>query len=325
MAVFIRSMGSCIPERRMTNDDLQSIVETTDEWIRSHTGIGARHIADDGVLSSDLAAEAARHALAKAGLGPHDIDVIVLATASPDYLGFPSTACIVQDKIGAHGCAALDIVAGCTGFIYGVDVAAGMLETRKGRNALVIGVETLSRLVDWNDRASCVLFGDGAGAAVLSYTEGKGAAILKTILGADGGGARDLYLDQSMQTKAFERTPPTTPKIVMNGGKVYTFAVKSITVLIERLLHETTFKLDDFKWLVPHQANARIVQAAARRFGIPESRFYMNIEEYANTSAASVPIALNEMLDKGLIVPGDLVMTLGFGAGLTYGGSIIRF
>lgn len=173
MAVFIRSMGSCIPERRMTNDDLQSIVETTDEWIRSHTGIGARHIADDGVLSSDLAAEAARHALAKAGLGPHDIDVIVLATASPDYLGFPSTACIVQDKIGAHGCAALDIVAGCTGFIYGVDVAAGMLETRKGRNALVIGVETLSRLVDWNDRASCVLFGDGAGAAVLSYTEGN--------------------------------------------------------------------------------------------------------------------------------------------------------
>ncbi len=325
MPAYIRSMGYCVPERKMTNDDLQSRVETTDEWIRSHTGIGARHLAEDGVMSSDLAAEAARRALAKAGIGPHEIDVIVLASASPDYLGFPSTACIVQDKIGAHGCAALDIVAGCTGFVYGLDVAAGMLETRKGRNALVIGVETLSRLVDWDDRGSCVLFGDGAGAAVLSYTEEADTGILKTILGADGAGAKSLYLEQPLRDKAFERAAPATPRIVMDGKAVYSFAVKSITVLIERMLHVTGYKLDDFKWIVPHQANLRIVQAAAKRFGIPESRFYMNIEEYANTSAASIPIAFAEMLDKGLINKGDLVMTMGFGAGLTYGGSVIRF
>lgn len=325
MSVVIRSVASHIPELRISNDELAAKVETTDEWIRSHTGIGARHIAPDGVLTSDMAADAARKALAKAKISPHEISVIVVATVTPDYFGFPSAACLVQDKIGAHGCAAMDVVAGCTGFIYALDVAASMLEARRGKHALVIGAESLSRIVDWNDRASCVLFGDGAGAAVLSRIEEPGRGCLEFILGADGGGASDLMLTQSLRPNAFTRDAPAVPALSMNGKNVYSFAVKSITVLIERIMHATAYRLEDFRWIVPHQANARIVQAAAKRFGIPEDHFYMNIEEFANTSAASVPIALAEMDEKGLLKPGDLIMLLGFGAGLTYGASVIRW
>jgi len=325
MSVLIRSIGVHIPERRMTNDELGRMVDTTDEWIRSHTGIGARHIAADGMLTSDLAADAARKALEKAGVSPKELDFILVATATPDYLGFPSTACIIQDKIGAHGCTAFDITAGCTGFIYGLEIASGMLQSRKGAHALVIGAETLSRVTDWSDRSSCVLFGDGAGAAVLSNIEEGGRGVLKSILGADGGGAKDLYLSQPERTKSFERAPAQTPSIVMNGKNVYNFAVKSITVLIERIMHQSMYRLEDFAWIVPHQANARIVQAAAKRLGIPEERFYMNMEEYANTSAASIPLALGEMEGKGLLKRGDLVMLLGFGAGLTFGATVLRW
>lgn len=325
MSVMIRSIGVHVPERRLANEELAAMVDTTDEWIRSHTGIGARHIAADGQLTSDLAADAAKKALAKAGISPHELDLILVATANPDYFGFPSTACVVQDKIGAHGCAAFDISAGCTGFIYGLEIASSILEAKKGRHALVIGAETLSRIVDWQDRASCVLFGDGAGAAVLSRIEEGGRGIIKTILGADGGGAKDLFLVQAGREKSFERETALVPKIEMNGKNVYNFAVKSITVLVERLLHTTLYRLEDFAWIVPHQANARIVQAAAKRLGLPEERFYMNMAEYANTSAASVPIALAEMAEKGLLKSGDLVMLLGFGAGLTYGGAVVRW
>jgi 3-oxoacyl-[acyl-carrier-protein] synthase-3 len=325
MSVLVRSLGVHIPERRITNEELGTMVDTTDEWIRSHTGIGARHIATDGVQTSDLGADAARKALAEAGISPKDLDFIVVATATPDFLGFPSTACILQDKIGAHGSAAFDIVAGCTGFIYALEIASSMLEARKGRHALVVGAETLSRVTDWTDRSSCVLFGDGAGAAVLSRIEEGGRGILKTILGADGGGAGDLVLQQAPRLTSFERSPPQTPRIEMNGKAVYNFAVKSITVLIERMLHTSMYHLGDFTWIVPHQANARIVQAAAKRLGIPEERFFMNMEEYANTSAASIPIALDEMLGKGLLKRGDLLMLVGFGAGLTYGATIIRW
>lgn len=325
MSVLIRSVGVHIPERRITNEELGKMVDTTDEWIRSHTGIGARHIAADGMLTSDISADAARKALEKANVSPKDLDFILVATATPDYLGFPSTACIVQDKIGAHGCGAFDITAGCTGFIYGLEIASNMLAGRRGRHALVIGAETLSRVSDWSDRATCVLFGDAAGAAVLSNIEEGGRGVLKTIIGADGGGALDLYLKQPERTKAFERAAPMTPSIVMNGKNVYNFAVKSITVLVERIMHQSMYRLDDFAWIIPHQANARIVQAAAKRLGIPEERFYMNMEEYANTSAASIPLVLNEMETKGLLKRGDLLMLLGFGAGLTFGASVLRW
>jgi 3-oxoacyl-[acyl-carrier-protein] synthase-3 len=325
MSVVIRSMGVHIPERRVTNDELAAMVDTTDEWIRSHTGIGARHFAADGMVTSDLAADAARQALDKAGIGPHELDYIIVATATPDYFGFPSTACLVQDKLGAHGCAALDIAAGCTGFIYALQVATGLLESGQGRHALVIGAEILSRVTDWKDRSTCVLFGDGAGAAVLSRIQEGGRGVLKSILGADGGGSQDLVLVQEERTKTFEPQAPISPTIFMNGKNVYNFAVKSITVLIERIMHASVYSLDEIRWIVPHQANARIVQAAAKRLGIPEERFYMNMDEYANTSAASIPIALCEMEGKGLLKKGELVMLIAFGAGLTYGASVIRW
>lgn len=325
MSVIIRSIASFVPPNRVSNDDLAKRIDTTDEWIRSHTGIGARHMADPGVMTSDMAAEAAKKAMAKAGIGPHDISFIVVATASPDYLGFPSTACLVQEKIGAYGVPAFDVVAGCTGFVYALDIASSMLEARKQKHALVIGAEQLTRITNWEDRATCVLFGDAAGAAVISRLEEPGRGCLSFILGAEGAGAKDLYLVQSPRTDAFERAEPTVPYISMNGKKVYDFAVKSITVLIERIMHQAAYKLDEFAWIVPHQANARIVQAAGRRFGIPAEKLYMNIEEYANTSSASIPLALAEMDEKGLLKRNDLIMLLGFGAGLTYGAAIIRW
>ncbi len=325
MSVVIRAISAWIPPLRVTNDDLASRLDTTDEWIRSHTGIGARHFAPEGMQTSDLAAEAARSVLQKSKISPHEIDYIVVATATPDYFGFPSTACIVQDKIGAYGCTAFDITAGCTGFIYALNVACSLLEASHQRHALVIGAESLSRIVDWNDRSTAVLFGDGAGAAILSRIDEPGRGCLSFILGADGGGAKDLYLVQPERTSTFERPQPVVPTISMNGRKVYDFAVKSITVMIERLMHKTVYRLEDFSWIVPHQANARIVQAAAKRFSIPPEKIYLNIEEYANTSAASIPIALAEMDDKGLLRSNDLIMLVGFGAGLTYGAAVVRW
>ncbi len=325
MAVIIRSTGVHIPERRLRNEELAALVDTTDEWIVSHTGIKARHLAADGSQTSDLAAEAARQALERAGIGAKELDLLVVATATPDYFGFPSTACIVQDKIGAYGSAAFDVVAGCTGFIYALDAASAMLEARKARHALVIGAETLSRIVDWQDRATCVLFGDGAGAAVLSRIEEPGRGIIASVLGAEGSGHKDLYLIQEERIASMERAAPLVPKIAMNGQNVYNFAVKTITVLVQRLLHSAAYRLEDFRWIVPHQANKRIVQAAAKRLGAPEDKFYLNMEEYANTSAASIPIALDEMDRKGLLKKGDLVMVVGFGAGLTYGAQAIRW
>ena len=325
MSIVIRSVGSYIPPLRVTNDELSEKIDTSDEWIRSHTGIGSRHFAPDGFNVSDMAAEAAKQALLKAKISSHEIDFIVVATATPDYFGFPATAGIVQDKIGAYGCAAFDVTAGCSGFIYALDVAASLLEKSNGRHALVIGSEALSRITDWNDRSTAVLFGDGAGAVVISRIEEPGRGCLSFILGAEGSGAKDLYLVQSERTKTFSRETPTVPTISMNGKKVYDFAVKSITVLIERILHQTVYKLEDFAWIVPHQANGRIVQAAGKRFSIPPEKFYMNIEEYANTSSASIPIALAEMSEKGLVKQGDLIMLLAFGAGLTYAGAVVRW
>jgi 3-oxoacyl-[acyl-carrier-protein] synthase-3 len=326
MSVVIKATGSSIPKTRVTNDDLAKIIETDDEWIRSHTGIGCRHFADDGKVTSDLAAEAGKQALERAGLTPDQIDVLLVATATPDYFGFPSTSCIVQAKLGATKAAVFDITAGCTGFIYGIDIAGSMLGQHGRKRALVIGAETLSRIMDWEDRATCVLFGDGAGAAVLEFEPESENGILYSWLQAKGEGADNLYLSQPVRDSAHTRHPFTSsPSVIMNGKNVYMFAVKAITDIIEHLIAVSGYKLEDFQWIVPHQANARIVQAAAKRFGIPESKFYMNMEEYANTSAASVPIAFDEMVSKGLLKKGDLVMTMGFGAGLTYGGTIIRW
>ncbi|QQO11018.1 beta-ketoacyl-ACP synthase III [Breznakiella homolactica] len=339
MAIEIIATGRSIPSKRVTNDDLAAIIDTSDEWIRSHTGIGARHLAEDGLASSDFALEAARNALAavaeRDGVSPEaaaqSLDVIVIGTATPDYYGVPSTACIVQGKLGAVNAAAMDLVAGCTGFIYGLETAAGVLSINKNRKrALVIGVDLLSRITNWDDRSTCVLFGDGAGAAVIEKTDGPSEGpgkrgLLRTILGADGTGTESLIMRRGGSRYPYKagEVIDIPPHLEMDGRAVYNFAVKAVTGTIEKLMEQEGITMDDVRLIVPHQANARIVHAAGKRLGIPEEKLFLNIEEYANTSAASIPIALDELNRNGTIQRGDLIMTIGFGAGLTYGGNVI--
>ena len=346
MAFEITGTGRAIPPRRITNDELAKKIDTSDEWIRSHTGIGARHIAGDETASSDLAIEAARNALVlTAGLeklppgeleaalaeAALSLDMIILATATPDYNTIPSTACIVQDKLGAKRAAAMDIGAGCTGFIYALETAAGLLSVGGERKrALVIGAEVLSKVVDWSNRGTCVLFGDGAGAVILEKTdtprEGENRrGLLGTILRADGSGAEHLIFRRGgfrYPFKAGEIVEKPT-HLEMNGQAVYNFAVKAVTETIEEILTREAVSINDVNLIVPHQANARIVQAAAKRLKIPEEKFFLNIEEYANTSAASIPIALDELNRGGKLKRGDLILTIGFGGGLTYGANLI--
>jgi 3-oxoacyl-[acyl-carrier-protein] synthase III len=337
MAFEIIGTGRAVPSTRVTNDELAKKIDTNDEWIRSHTGIRARHIADENTACSDLALEAARKALSMAepDKSPEEtalsLDVIVLASASPDYLGTPSTACIVQNKLGAKRAGAMDITAGCTGFIYGLETAAGLLAMDSGRKrALVIGSEVLCKFTDWTDRGTCVLFGDGAGAVVLEKTavsrEGPDRrGLIRTILRADGSGAEHLVIDRSGSRNHFKvgETVDTPIHIAMNGQAVYNFAVKAVTDTITDMLSIEGIGIDDVDLIIPHQANARIVQAAAKRLKIPEEKFYLNIEEYANTSAASVPIALDELNRAGKLKTGELILFVGFGGGLTYGANLI--
>lgn len=341
MAFEIIATGKAVPPKRVSNDELSATVDTTDEWIRSHTGIGNRHIAEESVACSDLAIEAAKNALAMSagytGDNPSErdkaaaeaaetIDFIVLATASADYFGTPSTACVVQHALGAKNAAAMDITAGCTGFVYGLETAAGLLQVNaKRKRALIIGSDVLTKVTDWNDRRSCVLFGDGAGAVVMEKTDAEKSGLLHTILRADGSGKESLVMRRGGTRSPYKKgeTVETTICIDMNGQEVYKFAVGAITQILEDLIKEGNIKVDDIAWIVPHQANARIIQAARRRLQMPEEKFYMNIEEYANTSAASIPIALDEMNRNGQLKKGDLILTVGFGGGLTYGGNII--
>lgn len=312
----------------MSNQEFSAFVETSDEWIRSHTGIGSRHIAEPSVATSDLALEASRKVLDKAGFSAADLDMIFVATATPDFLGFPSVACIIQDALGAKNAGAMDLVAGCTGFIYGLETARAFVQGGSARNVLVVGAEILSRIVNWKDRNTCVLFGDGAGAALVSGDESEGnRGILHSMLKADGSGNRLLE-----RTEGGTRFPYTDGVVdqargflKMDGRQVYNFATKVVTEGIMCLMEKNHVGPDDLAWIVPHQANVRIIEAAAKRSKIPLSKFFVNIEEYANTSAASIPIALSEMSTRGLLKPGDLILTFGFGAGLTYGGNLIRW
>jgi 3-oxoacyl-[acyl-carrier-protein] synthase-3 len=349
MAIEIIGTGKAIPPRRVINDDLAAYIDTTDEWIRSHSGIGSRYIVDEDISCSDLAFEAAKNALAMAAgytaVGPgavdgrdraaaeaaKGIDLIVLATATPDFYGSPATACIVQDRLGANRAGAMDITAGCTGFIYALETGAGLLNIGKERKrVLVIGAETLSKVTDWNDRGTCVLFGDGAGAVVIEKTnapsEGDGCrGLLRTMLCADGSGGESLLFRRGGSRNPFKAGETIEKGIIveMNGQEVYNFAVKAVTNIVAALMEAEGITADDLAWIIPHQANARIVQAARKRLKIPEEKFYLNIEEYANTSAASIPLALDEMNRNGKLKKGDMLMTVGFGAGLTYGGNII--
>ena len=310
--IYISSIGYYVPEKIVTNNDLARSVETNDEWIHSHTGIRERRIADANEKCSDLAVKAALDLFAKSNRNKDEIDGIVVATATSDHYGFPSTACIVAEKLGIKGAAALDIGAGCTGFIYALEVARAMIMSGSMTKALVFGSEKLSDVVDWNDRNTCVLFGDGAGCVLLERTEEQ-KGIIDCTLHSEGAGSLSLTITEDTKT------------ITMDGRAVYSFAVRAIGDTVLELLKRNDLTIGDITWIVPHQANNRIIAACSKRYGFDPSRFYMNIERYANTSAASIPIALAEMEERGLLANGDKILFVGFGAGLTYGGTLIQW
>lgn len=327
-SVVIRSIGAGLPERHVSNQELSATVNTSDEWIRSHTGIGWRHIIAPGQAASDLAVQASRQALERAGLTPKDIDLIVVATITGDYIGCPSTSCVVQYKLGAPQAAAFDLQAACSGFIYSLTAAKGMMLSGVARRTLVVGVEVLTHLTDWSDRNTCVLFGDGAGAAVLELSDDPDRGILNCRLGADGSGWESIVVRDGGTAHPYENDKMAErrrPVLEMNGRKVYMFAVRTLPEVLRGLVADAGIALGDIKWIVPHQANARIIQAAADQMKLPESRFYMNLEKRANTSGASIPLALCDLEAEGGLKRGDLIAIVGFGGGLTYGGTLIRW
>ncbi len=335
MAIEIVATGKYIPTRRVTNDELAKTIETNDEWIRSHTGIGARHFAADDEATSDLAYKAALDALealtpGKAEETAKTIDLVVLTSSTPDYVGFPATACIVQDKLGIPKAGAFDVLNACTGFITALETASALLQTSSRKRALVIGSDCLSRVTNWEDRATCVLFGDAAGAVILEKTDAPTAGagkrgIIRTILGSEGSGSEALLIRRGGARAPWKTGETVTNEhlLEMDGRAVYNFAVKAITDTMTALLEEEGITMADVARIIPHQANKRIVQAAAKRLGVDESKFFLNMEEYANTSTATIPTALDEFARSGELKKGDLIMTVGFGAGLSYGGNLI--
>ena len=317
ISVGILGVGKYSPERRLTNHDLEKMVDTSDEWIVTRTGIRERRIAAPHEATSDLAYEAAVRALKAAGVAAEDVDLIIVATITPDMF-FPSTACLVQDRLGARNAAAFDVSAACSGFIYALASASGMIATGLYRNALVIGAECLSRVTDYSDRNTCILFGDGAGAAVLGPVP-AGRGFRSFVLGADGSGGELLNIPAGGS-----RTPPTADTVArhmhfmkMNGREVFKFAVRVIGTATEEALH----KAGDL--LVPHQANIRIIQSALERFGLPEEKCVVNVDRYGNMSAASIPVALAEAVEEGRVREGDRLVLVGFGGGLTWGASVL--
>jgi 3-oxoacyl-[acyl-carrier-protein] synthase-3 len=309
-----------VPRRLVTNHDLAALVDTSDEWIRSRTGIGARYVAGEGETSGTLGAEAARQALARAGVEAESLDLIVCATCTPDYPAMPATACVIQQAIGATRAAAFDASAACSGFVYGLAIGAQFIAGGLYRRVLVIGADTLTRYLDWTDRRTCVLFGDGAGAVVLEASETP-AGLLGVELGADGAGGELLCVP------AVGGLQPLTPATLgtsaqflqMNGREVYKFGVRIMVEATTNVVRQAGLSLDDVALFVPHQANSRIIHSAAATLGLPADRVLLNVDRYGNTSAASVPIALCEAAEAGRLKPGDHVVIIGMGGGLTWG------
>ncbi|MCP4394621.1 MAG: ketoacyl-ACP synthase III [Alphaproteobacteria bacterium] len=317
----ITGYGSYLPEKVLTNDDLSKMVDTSDEWITERTGMKKRHIAAEGEYTSDLAINAAKIALKKAGLKGNDIDLIVVATATPD-MTFPSTATRVQAALGGVGCPALDIHAVCAGFVYAMNHADNAIRLGQAKNALVIGAETLSRIVDWTDRNTCVLFGDGAGAFVLSAQEGKGDAtdrgVLYTRVYADGRQVEHLRTDGGVSSTK------TAGFINMNGREVFRHAVKNMHSASMEALKANGLSADDVDWIIPHQANNRIIESMTKKFGGDNKKVISTVHLHANTSAASIPLALCEAVDDGRIKQGDLIVSAALGAGFAWGASLFR-
>ena len=315
-------VGSCLPERRVTNADLEKIVDTTDEWIVKRTGIRSRYLAAEGETTSMLATKAAQRALDAAGLGPEDIDLIVLGTSTPDYT-FPSTATQVQAALGITKGVAFDLQAVCSGFVFAVATADKFLVSGSHKRALVIGAETFSRLVDWNDRTTCVLFGDGAGAIVLEAREGQGTVedrgLLTSHLRSDGRHREKLYVDGGPSTTG------TTGHLRMAGKEVFRHAVGMVTDVMTDAFAATGYSADDLDWFVPHQANERIIDASAEKLGIAPHKIVKTVCDHGNTSAASIPLALAAACADGRIKTGDLVMIEAMGGGFTWGSALIRW
>jgi 3-oxoacyl-[acyl-carrier-protein] synthase-3 len=311
--------GSYVPEKILTNADLEKMVETSDGWITDRTGIKERRVSSKEQATSDLAVEAAKRALASAKMDPKEIELIIVGTSSPDML-FPSTACIVQDKIGAINAAAFDASAACSGFNYALAAGASFIESGLYNNVMVIGADTLTKYLDWTDRNTCVLFGDGAGAVILRVST-DGSGVLASHLGADGSGGKYLIMPGGGS-----RDPEAKKRYIwMDGKEVYKFAVKVLPKSVKAVLDRSKLNASDISLLIPHQANIRIIDFALKILGLPKEKVYVNLHRYGNTSAASIPIALDEALKEEKIKKGDIVALAGFGAGLTYGANIIKW
>lgn len=312
--------GSALPRRALGNEELARQVDTSDEWIVERTGIRNRYVAADDETTSSLATDAARKAIEAAGIDASAIDLIILATATPDQT-FPASATIVQDQLGCNRCIAFDVAAVCSGFLYAVGVADSMLQSGMANRALVIGSETFSRILDWEDRTTCVLFGDGAGAIILEAREESGEkqrGILATRLRADGAHNQLLYVDGGPSTTG------TVGKLRMKGKEVFRHAVVNLAEVLHEVLAEADLAIEDIDWLVPHQANARILDATARKLSLPREKVIMTVDQHANTSAASVPLALDVAVRDGRIREGDLVMLEAMGGGFTWGACLMR-
>ena len=312
----ITGTGSYLPERVMTNAEFAARLDTTDAWIRERTGIERRHIAEKSQGSSDLALQASQRALRSAGISADQLDLIVVATSTPDYV-FPSTACLLQAKLGTKGSAAFDVQAVCSGFVYGLATADSFIKNKMARNALVVGAEVFSRILDWNDRGTCVLFGDGAGAVVLAAAERPG--IHASVLRADGSHAGMLSVPGNVCGGAIVGSP----FLQMNGQAVFKFAVRVLEESARETAAAADMKLEDIDWLIPHQANVRILDATARKLGLPAEKLVVTVDHHGNTSAASVPLALDEYVRAGRIKPGQRLLLQGVGGGFTWGSSVV--
>jgi len=320
MTIRIIGTGSCLPENIVTNDDLSKIMDTSDEWISSRTGIRARHLAKEET-TAQMSAEAAKHALEEAGMKAEDLDLIIVGTLSGDHVT-PSTACEVQSMIGADNAVAFDVNAACSGFMFAMNTAYAYICSGIYKNALIIGAETLSKLMDWNDRSTCVLFGDGAGAAVVRADE-KG--LLKFTQGADGAKGMVLACRNRLNNNPLVQNPTKPDYVSMDGQEVYKFAVSTVPASIRKVLQEAGLEVSDIKYFLLHQANIRIIQSVARRLGVDLNKFPTTLEQYGNISAGSVPILLDEVNKKGMLQRGDKIVLAGFGAGLTWSASVVEW
>lgn len=318
----IAGTGSYLPEKILTNDDLSKIVETSDEWIAARTGIRQRHIAAEGETTSDLAFHAATRALEAAGVEATELDLIIVGTTTPDLI-FPSTACLVQHRLGADGCAAFDVNAACSGFIYALTVADKFIRSGAAKTVLVIGAETLTRMLDWGDRGTCVLFGDGAGAVVLKADTDTG--ILSTHLHADGGKKELLWNPVGVSAGFKPDEDRAGVRVLMTGNEVFKHAVKALDSVVEETLEANNLDRHDIDWLIPHQANLRIIEATAKRLDMPMERVIVTVDKHGNTSAGSVPLALDIAVRSGRVQRGQLLLLEAFGGGFTWGSALLRY